>query len=110
MGTYKERYINYAYFCKKKPSLIPWICLSLRVIFNEFLKVFKWVFEKVESDNFSKFCYFELEFKNLILILWSSDLFDILFEFKWWYFLSYNKVGKAKCIARREHAQEHTYV
>ena len=37
----------------------------------------------MERDDFQKFRYFELEVKNQIFILWSSDFFDILFESKW---------------------------
>ena len=67
---------------KKNPSFVPFICFSIRMIFNEFLEVFKWFFERMEISNFQKISYFELEFKNQNLILWSFDFFDILFESK----------------------------
>ena len=63
--------------------MIHWICFGLRVIFKEFLEVFMWFFEKVENYDFQKIHDFELELKNQILIPWSFDFFDILFESKW---------------------------
>ena len=53
------------------------------MIFNEILEVFKWFFKKVKVSSFQKNRYFELEPKNEILISWSFDFFDILFESKW---------------------------
>ena len=61
-------------FVKRKiPVLIPYVCFSIRMIFNEFLEVFKWFFEKVKVSSFQKIHYFELESKNEILIPWSFD-------------------------------------
>ena len=68
---------------RKIPALILWICFDLRVIFNKFLEDFRWFFEKIESDDFSEFGYFELGLKNYICIISNFDFLDILFEIKW---------------------------
>ena len=52
-------------FLKRKfPILTPYMCFSIKAIFNEFLEVFKWFFKKVKSNDFMKIHHFELESKN----------------------------------------------
>ena len=77
-GAWIKRFLE-----KKNPILIHYIFFSIRMIFNKFLEAFKWFFEKVKVSSFQKTCYFKLESKNKILILWSFDFFYILFESKW---------------------------